>query len=403
MSNQILTISMITRESMRILENDLSFSKGVNRQYDDKFAVEGAKIGSTLNVRLPARYIGRSGPVLSVEAQTETYSPLTLNQQDGVDVEFTSADLELSMDDFSERYLAPALANVVNKIDRNGLLQAYNVYQSVGTPGVVPSTLATYLSAQAKLDFAAAPRDQMRSIVIDPNAQAGIVNNLTTLFNPTREISDQYKDGSMGKAIGAKWSMDQNIVSMQVGPLGGSPQVASAPALGAATLASSGWTAAASLRLRQGDVFTIAGVYAVNPQSRQSTGQLQQFVVLANVSSDGAGLASIPVSPAFNFSGQFQNIDSQPAGSAAITVLGAANTVSPMNLVHHRDAFILGSADLPLPKGVDMASRVADKKVGLSIRMVRAYDIVNDMFPCRLDALYGWSTPYPQLACRIQG
>lgn len=403
MANQILTISMITREAMRVLENNLQFTKGVNRQYDDKFGIEGAKIGSTLNVRLPARYVGRSGPVLSIENQTETYSPLTLSNQDGVDVQFTSADLELSMDDFSERYLMPAMANVANKIDRAGLLQAYNVYQTVGTPGTTPSTLQTYLQAQAKLDFAAAPRDNLRSIIMDPNAQAGIINNLTTLFNPSKEISDQYKDGSMGKAIGAKWSMDQNVVSMTVGPQGGSPQVAAVPASGASVLSTKGWTAAAALRLNQGDIFTIAGVYSVNPQSRATTGQLQQFVVTSAFSSDGSGNGSVSISPAMISSGQFQNIDALPAVNAAITVLGTAGTVSPMNLCYHRDAFILGCADLPLPKGVDMASRVSDKKVGVSIRMVRAYDIVNDMFPCRLDVLYGWSTPYAQLACRIQG
>ena len=201
MSNQILTISMITREAMRVLENNLTFTKGVNRNFDDKFGIEGAKIGSTLNIRLPARYVGRSGPVLSVEGQTETYVPLTLSTQFGVDVEFTSADLELSMDDFSERYVKPAMAVVANKIDRDGLLQALNVYQTVGVPGTTPTALSSYLAASAKMKFAAAPEDDMRSIVIDPNAEAGIVNSLTTLFNPSQLISDQYKDGTMGKAI----------------------------------------------------------------------------------------------------------------------------------------------------------------------------------------------------------
>ena len=135
MSNSVLTISMITRESLRILENNLTFTKGVNRNYDEKFGIEGAKIGNTLNLRLPARYVGRSGPVLSVENQTETYVPLTLNTQFGVDVQFTSADMKLSMDDFSERFLKPAVAVVANKIDRDGMALATQVYQTVGTPG----------------------------------------------------------------------------------------------------------------------------------------------------------------------------------------------------------------------------------------------------------------------------
>jgi P22 coat protein - gene protein 5 len=407
MSNSILTISMITRESMRVLENNLKFTKGVNRQFDDKFGVEGAKIGSTLNIRLPARYVGRSGPVLSVENQTETYVPLTLSQQFGVDVQFTSADLELSMDDFSERYLAPAMAAVANKIDRDGMAQALNVYQTVGVPGTTPAALSTYLAASAKLKFAAAPEDNLRSIVIDPNAEASIVNNLTTLFNPSQEISDQYKDGSMGRAIGFKWNADQNVNSYTTGPQGGSPQVAAVPASGASSISTQGWTASAAVRLNVGDIFTMAGVYAVNPQSRATTGQLQQFVVTSQFSSSGSGTGTVSFAPAIVSSGQFQNVTALPAVNAAITVLDAAgnpgNTVSPMNLAFHRDAFVLGTADLPLPKGVDMASRVSDKKVGVSIRMVRAYDIVNDMFPCRLDVLYGWSTVYPQLAVRIQG
>lgn len=407
MANQILTISMINREAMRVLENNLTFTKGVNRNFDEKFGIEGAKIGSTLNIRLPARYVGRSGPVLSVEGQTETYVPLTLNTQFGVDVEFTSADLELSMDDFSERYVKPAMAVVANKIDRDGLLQALNVYQTVGVPGTTPTALSAYLAASAKMKFAAAPEDDMRSIVIDPNAEAGIVNSLTTLFNPSQLISDQYKDGTMGKAIGFKWSSDQNVVSYTTGPQGGTPVVASAPASGASVLATSGWTSSAAIRLNVGDIFTVAGVYAVNPQSRQTTGQLQQFVVTSQFSSNGSGIGNVSIAPAMISSGQFQNISALPASNAAITVLDASGNpggiVSPMNLAYHRDAFCLGTADLPLPKGVDMASRVSDKKVGVSVRMVRAYDIVNDMFPCRLDVLYGWTSIYPQLACRIQG
>ena len=398
---------MITREAMRILENNLKFTKGVNRQFDDKFGVEGAKIGSTLNIRLPARYVGRSGPVLSVENQTETFVPLTLSTQFGVDVQFTSADLELSMDDFSERYVAPAMAVVANKIDRDGLAQALNIYQAVGVPGTTPTALSTYLGASAKLKFAAAPEDEMRSVIIDPNAEAGIVNSLTTLFNPSQLISDQYKDGSMGRAIGFKWSSDQNVNSYVTGPQGGAPQVQAVPSSGASVLATQGWTASAAIRLNVGDVFTVAGVHSVNPQSRQSTGQLQQFVVTSQFSSNGSGQGNISIAPAMISSGQFQNIDSLPQIGAALSVLDAAgnpgNTASPINLAYHRDAFVLGTADLPLPKGVDMASRVSDKKVGVSVRMVRAYDIVNDMFPCRLDVLYGWSTIYPQLACRIQG
>lgn len=401
MPNSILTISQITRESLRVLENNLVFTKGVNREYDDKFGIEGAKIGNTLNIRKPARYQGRTGPVLQVEAQTETYVPLTLSTQFGVDVQFTSADLHLSMDDFSQRFLTPALAVVANKIDRDGLTLASQVYNTVGTPGTTPATLLPYLQAGAAMDFMAAPRDELRSVVCDPNANASLVNSLNTYFNPGKEISDQYKSGNMGRAAGFKFSMDQNIIQQTIGAYLGSPTVNGAGQTGT-SLVTAGWTGTIANLLAAGDVFTIAGVYSVNPQSRVSTGRLAQFVVTTQASSS-SGAATLAISPAITTSGQFQNVTAAPANGAAITVYGAANTVTPMNLAYHRDAFVFGCADLPLPRGVDMASRVSDKELGISVRMVRGYDIVNDMFPCRLDVLYGWSAVYPELACRIQG
>lgn len=402
MSNSILTISMITREALRVLENNLAFAKGVNREYDDKFAIEGAKIGSTLNIRKPARYVGRLGPTLSIENQTETYVPLTLNKQRGVDVQFTSADMKLSMDDFSERFLKPAMANVSNFIDYDGLQQFVNVQNFVGTPGTTPSTLTPYLAAGALMDNMAAPRDDMRSVVVGATANASLVGALTTIFNPNKEISEQYRDGNMGRAVGFKFSMDQNVAMQTIGTYSGTPIVAGASQTGS-SLATSGWGNSLATLLNVGDCFTIAGVFAVNPQTRQSTGQLCNFVVTATASSNGSGLSTIAIYPAITTSGQFQTVTASPANSAAITVYGASGTVTPSNLAYHRDAFVLASADLPLPGGVDMAARVASKKTGLSVRMIRNYDIVNDMFPCRIDVLYGYATVYPELACRIQG
>lgn len=401
-SNQILTISMITRESLRVLRNNCVAANYVNREYDDQFAQSGAKIGDTLNVRKPARYIGRDGPVIKVEAQTETYDPLVLSNQAGVDIELTTKDLTLSMDDFSKRFLDPALANVANKIDRSILLKGQGVYQQVGTPGVTPSSLATFLSAKAKLDFAAAPRDKMRTILLDPNAEASIVNSLTTLFNPSKEISAQFLEGEMGRAIGSRWNMDQNIVSIVNGTHAGAPQVSANAVQGGSSIATSGWGVSQTV-LSKGEVFTVAGVFSVNPQSRQSTGQLQQFVCLADVVSDAGGLATISVAPAMNSIGQFQNMSSLPLSGATLGLFGAGGASNILNMNFHRDAFILGMADLMMPKGVHAAARVSDKETGFSIRMVQAYDIVNDMMPCRLDVLWGVSSPYPELACRIAG
>lgn len=403
MSNTNLTSSVITNESLAVLENNLTFSKGVIRDYDDKFGVAGAKIGTTLNIRKPARYVGRTGAAIGVEDHTETQVALTLDTQFGVDVSFTSQELTLSIDAFSDRIVKPAMATIANKIDRDGLTMGYqSAYNAVGTPGATPATAAVFLAAGAKLDFEAAPRDGQRSLAIDPLANASMVDVLKGLFQSSEKISDQYEQGNMGQAFGFKWSMDQNVVAHTVGPLGGTPLVNGASQTGS-SLITDGWTAAAASRLKKGDVFTIANVYAVNPQSRQSTGQLRQFVVTADVSSDGSGNLTAAISPAIVTSGAFQNVNAGPADNAAITVLGAASTVTPANLAFHKDAFVLGCADLLLPKGVDMASRSASKKVGLSVRMVRQYAINTDAFPCRFDVLYGWKALYPELACRIQG
>lgn len=402
MSNTLLTISMITREALRILENNLTFAKGVNREYDDKFAIEGAKIGDTLNVRKPARYKGRTGATLAIEDHTETSVAVQLTTQFGVDLSFTSKDLALSLDDFSKRILQPALATIANKVDADGMALYAAVPNAVGTPGTVPNTLKTYLQAGAKMDDESTPRDGSRALVIGPWAQVEIVDALKGLFQSGGQIKDQYETGNMGLAGGFKWSMDQNVVTHTVGPLGGTPLVNGASQVGS-SLVTDGWTAAAAARLKKGDIFTIAGVNAVNPQSRKSTGQLRQFVVTADVSSDGSGNATIPIYPAIVLTGAFQNVDALPADNAAMTVLGAASTATPAHMAYHKDAFTLVCADLPLPKGVDMAARVSDKQLGLSVRMVRAYDINNDVFPCRLDILFGWKAIYPELACRVQG
>jgi hypothetical protein len=408
MSNQILTISEITRESLRVLENELAFTKGVNRQYDDKFAVEGAKIGDTINIRLPARYVGRTGQVINIEDQTETSIPLQLNTQRGVDLAFTSKDRKLSLDDFSERVLKPALANIGNGIDRDGLIMAANsVYNAVGTPGVTPNTAFTFLSAGAKLDFEAAPKEG-RTVIMDPLCEASMVDALKGLFQDSGDIAKQYRKGRLGMALGYDWTMDQNIQQHTIGALGGTPTMSTLANQTGSSILTTGWTATTGA-VAAGDIFTIAGVYAVNPQSRQSTNQLRQFLVTAAATANGSGNMTINIFPAIvppistTISAQYQNVSAAPAGSAAITILGSAAANATCNMVYHKDSFVLGCADLPLPDGVDLAARARSKKTGLSIRVVSAYDITNDRFITRLDVLYGWAPLYPQLACGVKG
>jgi hypothetical protein len=408
MPNTLLTISMITNEALYVLRNSLNFTKRVGREYSDKFGVEGAKIGTTLNVRKPPRYIGRTGPALSVENATEESVAVTLNTQFGVDINFTSADLLLSIDQFSKRFIQPGIAAIANKIDYDGLQLYKQVANYVGTAGVVPILLQTYLNAGVKLDDNAAPMDGSRYICVNPLMQATIVNALTGLFHSGGEIKRQYEKGTMGQAAGFEWAMDQNCPSHTVGAIAGAgvATVTGAGQTGSSILTGS-WTANSALK--KGDIITFAAVYGVNPQNRQSTGALQQFVVTADTADNGAGVMTIPISPAITVTGAFQTVTNSPGAGALISVFGlAAASFSGVagltfreGMAFHKDAFTLATADLPLPNGVDMAARAADPDLGISIRLIRAYDINTDKFPCRLDVLYGWAALRPELACRI--
>lgn len=409
MSNSLLTISMITKESLRILANNFGFTQGVNRQYDDAFANSGAKIGSVINIRKPVRYTTTSGPALQIQDVTDQSVALTLGTQQHVGFQFNSKDMTLSIDEFSDRYLKPAVNALANKIDYDGMAQYLNVFNSVGTPGTTPSAALTYLQAMQKLDENATPMDGNRSVVINPAAQACTVDSLKGLFQSTEKIKQQYEKGRMGEAFGFTFKMDQNVQSRTVGALGGSGLANCATAQSGASIITSGWSNSVTNLLLAGDIITFGtsgnsnAVYAVNPVSFQSTGSLKQFVVTANVTSNATGFATIPISPAIVTSGPYQNVSQAIPNSAAITVSGTGGVVTAQNLAYHRDAFVLGMADLELPRGIEMAARASDPETGLSLRIVRAYDIVNDQHPCRIDVLYGWQTVYPELACRIQG
>ena len=404
MSNNLLTISMITNEALMVLENELTFSSAVDRNYDDQFAVTGAKIGATLNVRRPGRFIGTTGPALNVEDFNETSTPVTLSTQFHVDTQFTTQDLALSLDMFSDRVLKPAVAAVANKIDFDGATMArMNTANIVGTPGTPPTSLLTYLTAQAYLDSEGAPRDGNRTCVIEPFTGATIVDSLKGLFVPSDRIGMQYEKGLMGRdSAGMNWKMDQNISAQTFGTYTGTATINTSTDTGILT---SGWAQTSTLTLSKtgtftpnvGDTFTIANVYAVNPQNRQAYGsnKLRNFVVTA-ISGN-----SVTVSPAVISGGQFQNVSITSPGASAVTPFNQAGAVSPQNIVMHRNAFTLATADLELPDGVHFAGRASDKELGLSLRVVRQYTINNDSIPTRVDVLYGWAPLYPELACRV--
>jgi len=395
---------MITRKALEILENNLVLSRNVNRQYDDSFAVEGAKIGSTLRIRLPDRALVTDGAALQVQDDNEQFTTLTVATQKHIGVNFTSAELTMQLDDFAERVLKPRVSQLASSVDADVANSYKNIYSTVGTPGSVPSTSLVLLQGQQKLNEYAVPMND-RYATVNPAANAGLVEGMKGLFNPVDTISRQFKNGMMGQGVLGydEINMSQSIAQHLTGTRSATASLTVATTItteGQSTIAINGDTGSATFN--QGDVFTVAGVYAVNPQTRQSTGSLQQFVVTSTVAASSGNWASINVSPAmYTPANALATINAFPASGAVVTVVGAANTQYPQNLIYQKNAITLGTADLLLPQGVDMASRQVHN--GISMRIVRQYDINNDRMPCRIDVLYGYSVIRAPMAVRLWG
>ena len=400
MSNSLLTIDMITRKSLEILENNLVITRTINRQYDDSFAKSGAKIGSTLRIRLPDRALVTDGAALQVQDDVEQNTSLTVSSQKHIGINFTTAELTMQLDDFAERVLKPRISQLAASIDADVANSFQNIFQSVGTPGTTPGTSLVLLQAQQKLNEAAAVMSP-RYATVNPAANAALVEGMKGLFNPVSTISKQFKSGLMGEGILGyeELNMSQSIKQHTTGSRTGSHTVTTTVATqGASTIAITG---TGSQVIKKGDVFTISSVFAVNPQTRESTGSLQQFVATADATATG-GAYTVSVSPAIYTASQaLATVDSFPQASATVTFLGSASTQYPQNLVYHKDAITFATADLVMPQGVDMASRQVHN--GISMRIVRQYDINNDRMPCRIDVLYGYGVIRPQMAVRMWG
>ena len=402
MSNSILTIDMITRKCLEILENNLVISRNVNRQYDDSFAIEGAKIGSTLRIRLPDRALVTDGAALQVQDDNEQYTTLAVASQKHIGVNFTSAELTMQLDDFAERVLKPRVSQLASSVDADVASVYKSIYNSVGTPGTTPATSLVLLQAQQKLNEFATPMSP-RYATVNPAANAGLVEGLKGLFNPTGTISRQFKNGMMGEGVLGldEINMSQSIVQHTTGVTPTLPIVATTVSTQGSTSLAISFTSG-SPTFKIGDVFTIGSVFAVNPQTRQTTGSLQQFVVTADVTVSSNTTATLTVQPPmYTSANALATINAFPAASAVLTFLGGSATAYPQNLIYHKDAITLATADLLLPQGVDMASRQVHN--GISLRIVRQYDINNDRMPCRVDVLYGFAAIRPVTAVRLWG
>jgi hypothetical protein len=392
---------MITRKALEILENNLVITRTVNRQYDDSFAVEGAKIGSTLRIRLPDRALVTDGAALQVQDDNEQFTSLTVSSQKHIGVNFTSAELTMQLDDFAERVLKPRISQLASSIDADVANSYKAMFQSVGTPGTTPATSLVLLQSMQKLNESAVGMSP-RYATVNPAANAGLVEGMKGLFNPVSTISRQFKNGLMGEGILGldEINMSQSIKQHTTGSRTGAHSVTTTVSTqGQATL---NITGTGTQTIAVGDVFTIANVYAVNPQTRESTGSLQQFVVTEAATAVAGAYTAVKISPALYTSvNALATVDSFPQATATVTFLGSASTQYPQNLVYHKDAISFATADLLLPQGVDMASRQVHN--GISMRIVRQYDINNDRLPCRIDVLYGYGVIRPPMAVRLWG
>lgn len=428
-TNSLLTDAKITKESMAILHNTLAFVKGVDRQYSKEFGKSGAKIGTTINVRKPNQYVVQQGPAITPQGQSESSVPLTLNRQWVVPMTFSTAELTLSIDEFSKRYIQPAMAKLASQIDLDCATAAIKgkyvdgtacpgagpVNFTIGTPGTTPGTAGgaasallqynapqVYLNAGRILDGQAAPRDKNRTCALDPAAHASSVGSLSGLFNPQGVITEQYRNGLLGNALGFDFTMDQNMPVFTTG---------TGTSIGNITLTNNTATCSSSAStgiFPAGTTFTVAGYYAVNPENQQPLPYLQQFCFTAdvNLATANTGLAISPTPVLVGTgvaNGNCWTSTGAVLGAVAgvLTSGGSASTAYPVSLAFHQTAFTLGTADLEIPGGVDFAGR--ETLDGISMRLVRQYDINSDFIVCRIDVLGGFSTLRPELAVRIAG
>ena len=409
MSNTIKTLGDgdITREALEILHNNLIFTKRINKQYDDRFAVSGGKNGGSLLIREPNQFTVRSGAVIDTQDVTETTQTLTVATQRGVDMNFSSVELTLSMDDFSERILTPAMSRLAAEVDAINLGVAVDgVYNHVLGTAAGPTTLLDIASARSLLSKGLTPPGD-RSVVLESLSMNQVVTDGRSIFNPSSEITRQYNQGIVGTAQGATFFETEMIpVHTQGTNVDSDTGLTDTGALtnGDTTIALTGWTSGGTLTA--GQVFTIAGVFAVNEETKVVYPHLQQWVVTADITNTSAAV-SPSVSPTVYVSGPKQNVSVvTSSGTAAILTetvggSGTASTGFLQGFMFHKDFMTFVTADLELPKGADMASRqVFD---GISMRLWRDGDIVNDKFPTRFDVLFGQKVIRPQWAARLSG
>ena len=410
MANTVLNPDIIAKEALMQVENNLVMARNVHREYKKEFV----KVGDSVRIRKPVKFVTTDGATRSNQDVEEKAGTITVDQRKHVSWEFTTQSLTMDIEEYSERYVKPAAITLANTIDQAGHLLYRKVWNHTGTPGTTPATYAQVKPAAQRLDEMAVPYEQ-RVLVGNPDMHYSIAGDQVGLGAWDEKVRTAYQEAQIGNIAKFRALSSQNVKSHTVGAHGGTPLVngasqnvtyANATGANTQTLITDGWTASAAV-LKAGDVFTLAGVYAVNPVPGEgSTGKtvmpyLQQFVVISDATADGSGDATLTVSPAIITSGPYQTVDAAPADNAAITVSGTASTQYPQNLGFQRNAFALVTCPLAMPDGVSFKSQMNHK--GISLRVIKDYDITNDKEIIRLDVLYGWEAIYPEFACRLTG
>ena len=400
-----LTTDKITEEMQRVLHSKAQFLGTINKEYDDSFAKDGAKIGASLRVRLPRKYSVQSGAALSTEEPQENSVTLPCDSQRHVDTTFTTADMALDIDRFSERIVVPAMSQLAAYVD-NDLLSMYSsVAPSVGTPGTAPVKMLPFAQARAKLNQQATPKDGDRCVLVDSNVSAAVIDGNRSLFQDSTSISRQYLEGMIGRSTGFDFLESELLNTHTNGAFAGSTLIDDASiATGQTTIGIDAFTDAAPT-IKKGDVFTIADVYDVHPETKQSYSHLKQFVVTADNTGSTNQITDVAFRPAIHLTGVYQNIDALPVDDAVVTFLGTAETTYQNSLAYHKNAFLCASADLLMPNDVHNKSRVVFE--GMSMRVLTQYTISSDAMPTRIDILYGYimasDTAREPQACRVWG
>lgn len=409
MANTLLTNSIITNEALVVAKAAIGqLKKRMNVGYAEEFAQKGHKIGDTLNVRLPINYTVGDGETMSPQDVTQTSVPIVVNSQKNIGMQFGDSERTLKLDRFRELFIEPAVISLVQNMMGAVMTSSYKAianFSGIPSATSLPNSFEEFGFAKAKLASLGAPLDSITA-ALDPFVEQSMIGGLKGLYNPSTNLAKQYLDGEVTRAVGIDFLMSQVVPKHTIGALGGTPLTNGATADGATTLSLDGASNSITGYFKAGDVIQCAGVYSVNPQTKQSTGQLMDFVVTADANSNGSGVVSVSISPAIVASGAYQNVTNVPADNSAITTFGHASSyagrVVPQNLVFHKSAIALCVVPLEKIDGEEMTV-ATDPETGLSVRLWSAGNILTGKGIKRLDILFGSKVIRPEFAARVVG